>query len=445
MSLVISHVGWDFVTIGADRGTWAMSNDGKPINHCIMARSKIHQIPGTSVVIATVGAWYDGWIEHWIVEHPVRRDAYSVPDIAKSFVADYFRYHRPKAQERLADAGLSLEDGQKLPPETPQRRIAGASVIVAGMQPGWPRAQVWHADFPRDSEPLPLHYEVAPNANGGLDRIEKAAILTMGNSTPIRPIIENLDSTIPKAKESAELIESLLEIVNSNDRCNPTPESPRLLPPFDIVRIGAAGVEWLNGCEGPVIPSQPAERKFRGPVAMGSPKFYAGFDSFGNAQSSAMLKAKVPNSLANLLSDIALSADGGSSGSTQIKIWMVSKSGNSANPAGGQYPAWIYPDGSGGISPAASNCGSSSSPLHTFTGLTSGAAYYFVIGYDVNTGLFTNTSTIYSASPTQAQIATVVGDGTVVAVVATANSGSSITPGGGVHTVTGGGGRQVYN
>jgi hypothetical protein len=152
----------------------------------------------------------------------------------------------------------------------------------------------------------------------------------------------------------------------------------------------------------------------------------------------------VPNVMANLVSDVALAANGGTSGSTSISVWLTSFSGQSSNPNGGQYPGWTYPDGSGGVYPTAAACGSSGSPLHTFTGLTAGHAYYFVVGYNRTTGVFNFYSSPYSSTPTQAEIAAVLADGSLIAVVATADSGSTITTGGGSQTHGGGGGHPVY-
>jgi len=149
----------------------------------------------------------------------------------------------------------------------------------------------------------------------------------------------------------------------------------------------------------------------------------------------------VPNSLANLVSDIALGYNAGTTGSTTLEIWFHSASGNSSNPNGATLPAWMYPDGSGGIYPTATECGSSSSPLHTFTKLTSGATYVAVAGLTISTMTFSYN--IYLNSPTQAQVLAVVQDGELLAASASASAGIII--GTGTGTITGGGGHQVHD
>ena len=164
-------------------------------------------------------------------------------------------------------------------------------------------------------------------------------------------------------------------------------------------------------------------------------------DVNGNLKSSTTFKTNVPNSLANLVSDIALGFNAGTTGSTTLEIWFHSASGNSSNPNGATLPAWMYPDGSGGIYPTAAECGTSSSPLHTFTGLTSGATYVVVAGLTIGTMTFSYN--IYLNSPTQAQVLSVVEDGELLAASASASAGIIIGSGSG--TITGGGGHQVHD
>jgi hypothetical protein len=159
---------------------------------------------------------------------------------------------------------------------------------------------------------------------------------------------------------------------------------------------------------------------------------------------TTMFNAITPNVMANLVSDIALAANGGTSGSTSISVWLTSFTGSSLNPNGGQYPAWTFPDGSGGIYPSAGACGSSGSPLHIFTGLTTNKSYYFVVGYDKNAGTFNFYSSPYSSTPTQAEIAAVCADGNLIAVIATADSGTTVLAGGGSQSHGGGGGHALY-
>jgi nicotinamide mononucleotide (NMN) deamidase PncC len=134
-----------------------------------------------------------------------------------------------------------------------------------------------------------------------------------------------------------------------------------------------------------------------------------------------------------LLSDVSLQYY---STSTTIGIWIAGSSGTGV-------PTWTPPDGSAVITAPSGACGSTSSHLHDFTGLSSTTKYYFVIYYNVVTQTFQNYTNIYSVAPTAAQVAAALADGTIVAVVASAASGSGITPGGGYGGVPGGGGKVL--
>ena len=267
MSLVISHVGSDFVTIGADRGTWTTTADGVPSQAPeVMSRSKIHQLPGVPVVIATVGAWYKGWIDKWIADHPVDPAAYLLPDIARSFVADYFAHHDPRAKARLAECGLKLPEG-KLQPHTPELLAAGASVIIAGFQPNWLRdVQLWSAVYP-DQEVHSLHCVVVEEKDGSVRRDEQVAIYTMGNHDSLGPFIESADGNMDREK-SATFIGYLFE---ERERAGRTETPTPILGPFDVVRLSKDGIEWLSGNEGQVQTAEPVRDAY-----------VAAFDAAGN-------------------------------------------------------------------------------------------------------------------------------------------------------------------
>lgn len=168
--------------------------------------------------------------------------------------------------------------------------------------------------------------------------------------------------------------------------------------------------------------------------------------------SSAPFKTHVPNSLANLVSNITVHTYSSASGS--LSMWFTSTT-TSSSPGGSSYPSWQYPDGSGGVYPGHTNgyaavCGSSSSALPTvngpwsWTGLGSSGVYVGV-KYDVLNDEFSVVYGPSSSQPTDAQISAAIGDGSVVVVIATAATGNAIpTGGGGGHTTSGGGGYNRY-
>lgn len=164
-------------------------------------------------------------------------------------------------------------------------------------------------------------------------------------------------------------------------------------------------------------------------------------DENGNIPDTTAFKKYVPNALLSLLSDVALAYNAGSSGSTSIAVWLTSASGNSSNPNGSQYPAWVFPDGSGGIYPTAAACGSSGSPFANITGLNPSTTYYFVVFYSLITGAFT--VDYYASKPTNAQLAVALADGQLIAVMAMATTSATVTTGGGTGGIHGGGARGV--
>jgi hypothetical protein len=166
-------------------------------------------------------------------------------------------------------------------------------------------------------------------------------------------------------------------------------------------------------------------------------------DSSGNMPGSGPLKVHIPNSLANLVSNIQWHSYSASAGS--LVLWFTSLN-PSNNPAGSGYPSWTYPDGSGGIYPSAAACGSSSSspaPGMSFSGLSS-ANQYIGVAYEIDTDTF---SVVYGPSttvPTDSQVASAVGDGKVVTVLCVASSGTTIpATGGGGSSGTGGSGHII--
>lgn len=152
---------------------------------------------------------------------------------------------------------------------------------------------------------------------------------------------------------------------------------------------------------------------------------------------SAPILKSLPNLAANMLSDVALASISPSAGT--LNIWIT-------NAAGTGLPTWTPPDGDTVIAPSSAACGSQSTPLHSFTGLSSTTKYYFIIYYNTNTGAFQNYTTIYSSQPTDAQQAAALADGTIVAATASASTSSGITPSGGgtVNYQPGGGGHSRY-
>lgn len=163
----------------------------------------------------------------------------------------------------------------------------------------------------------------------------------------------------------------------------------------------------------------------------------------GNLPNSTMFNTNLPNSIANLSSDVLVNFNAGTSGSTTIKVWFTQASSASNNIHGSTLPCWQTPDGTKTISPSAASCGTSGSPAHTYTGLTSGNTYYFVIGYNANTDTFTF-GTASTTPPSQTAINAVLGDGNLLVIVASANSANTITAGGGSGSHGGGGGHNFY-
>jgi hypothetical protein len=156
------------------------------------------------------------------------------------------------------------------------------------------------------------------------------------------------------------------------------------------------------------------------------------FDSSGNLKSSTAFVAKLPNSIPNMLCDISMQY---SSTTTQIKIWI-------ADAIGTGLPSWTPPNGGAIIAPPSAACGSSTSPLYTSPNtLSSSTNYFFVVYYNVVSQTFS--ATMYSGTPpTDAQQAAAYADGTILAVVSSASTGSAIKPTGGSGGVPGGGGKQ---
>lgn len=159
---------------------------------------------------------------------------------------------------------------------------------------------------------------------------------------------------------------------------------------------------------------------------------------------TAAFNKNAANALANLVSNLTVHSYSSAVG--QLSMWFTSTQ-PSANPAGSGYPAWTYPDGSGGVYPSAAACGSSpSNPAPGFN-WASGVANPCYIGaaYNINSGSF---HVVYGPSaslPTDAQIASAVGDGQLVTVLSIASAGNAIPAGGGGGTSSPGGGGHIVN
>lgn len=402
MSLVVSHVGYDFVTVGADRGSWRTSSDGVPRQKPdVMARSKMHQVPGVPIIIATVGAWYEGWIETWIAEHPLEGKTYSLPDYARAFVADYWALHDPHARARLSECGMSLPSDGELKPNTPERLAASAQVIIAGLQPGWPRAQLWNADYPKDVEPL--HYEVVIDEQGAR-RVEKATLHTMGQFDPLRPFIERIDADMTQ-EQSVEIVRSLLDVRERLGRTeNPIP----CLAPFDIVSVTKDGVEWIEGCEGPIAASR-----------------VVAFDAKGNVFTTKMFNANTPNATAWYTDFTIQTNTTGTSGTATTTYWFDNGSGvditihvpSYANSVGDMN---IVPGSNGNAGPGHTT---SASPSGTVTNVTFGQTIYFLAYYHPVNGW---SITAQKNTPfTMAQIQTAYSDTYGYAIIASTVASSS--------------------
>jgi hypothetical protein len=179
---------------------------------------------------------------------------------------------------------------------------------------------------------------------------------------------------------------------------------------------------------------------------------YAGnFDSSGNLKSSTAFRSKVPNSIANLTSNITAQFYSVASGS--LVVWFTSTLPTSKSPGGTGYPDWEYPDGSGGIYPGYINGYStvngtgSSAPGRkaggslSWTGL--GTTNYILIGYDPVADYYTVPYGPSATPPTDDVIATAQGDGNVLVTLVAASSTTVVhAGGGGGQPVGGGGGKQ---
>jgi hypothetical protein len=247
-----------------------------------MPESKIVEVPGVPVVIATVGAWYPEFIDRWLREHPIDPKKYAVVDFAERFVADYFAHHERFAVQRLAENGLSVPASGEFKKGSRERLLASAQVVIAGTQPGAPRAQLWTADFP-NSAVEPAHFKIA---EGG--REELATVHLCGNYEPIERLLDAIDSASLTQEQSAEMVEFALGTAEKFDRWSPGELSPRLMAPFDVVRVTHAGVEWV------VRPQVENSH----PHPAGVLEYVAGFDSAGVLKNSTTLNANVPNSTA---------------------------------------------------------------------------------------------------------------------------------------------------
>ena len=298
-------------------------------------------------------------------------------------------------------------------------------VLVAGCQPPKrlaPRAQLWVATFP-STDVVPHHYEVLADANGQPGRKELLTFYLCGNSGPDADAL--FDQIQPSEeigpRKSAELVESVFDTVEECDRLNPVAWSPLILPPWDIVRVTHEGIEWVKGA--------PIDR-----VALCN-----NFDISGNAKATTAQKNYIPNSLGNIVSNITVQTYSASAGA--LNAWFTSTY-PSANPAGSGYPAWTWPDQSGGVYPTATNCGSSGSPVFSYPSGTLTNPTYCGIGYHIASGAFYMAVPPQSTLLTDAQISSAIGDGSLLVVLTTASTGSGIAAGGGGGgTVTGGGGK----
>lgn len=158
---------------------------------------------------------------------------------------------------------------------------------------------------------------------------------------------------------------------------------------------------------------------------------------------SGTFNANIPNSLLNLIANIVPQTYSAVAG--DLAVWFTSVGSNSSsNPAGSQYPAWTYPDGSGGIYPSAAACGSSySSPWQSWTGLSGGQ--YLLVAYDLSSAAFVLKYGPSTSPPTDEQIQEATGDGELVASLVVASTGSTIpvTGGGGHSLPPGGGGEHI--
>ncbi len=158
----------------------------------------------------------------------------------------------------------------------------------------------------------------------------------------------------------------------------------------------------------------------------------ATIDSSGNIKTSGTFNSLVPNSLANLVSNVVMNSSSSVSG--QLSVWFTSAI-PSSNPGGTQYPSWLYPNGASGIFPgyingASTVCGTSGSPWKSWTGLGSGGIYVGV-QYDVATDLFTLAYGPTSTQPTDAQVQSALADGNLLVTIALATTANVVPTGGG--------------
>lgn len=180
-------------------------------------------------------------------------------------------------------------------------------------------------------------------------------------------------------------------------------------------------------------------------------------DGSGNIPSSSAWKANVPNSLANLVSNITAQCYSASSGS--LTIYFTSTVATSTSPGGTNYPDWEYPDGSGGVYPGHLNGystvnGTSSTVSAKYID-SGGTVYsmswtslpstgvYILIGYNKTLDYFTVPYGPSGTFPTDAQIALAQGDGSIIVTLVSASSSTKIATGGAGGQPVGGGGGSV--
>jgi hypothetical protein len=245
MSLVVAAYSMHHIAIGADHGCWDVTEDGTPYNGRVDPRSKLLQIPGLPVIIATVGRDYSAFIEEWIEAQSFKCDSYSCRDIAERLTEYVFALHRPEANRRLTAAGIDPLTAAFV--DKNERTLGSQEILVVGFDrgTGWDPPHCWHSEYP-SSEPERLNTRKI----GSMEWLT-AAIFAMGYNEPLKALwADEPQDWIPDVGRLTELqcidlTRFMLNTVGQFESWKPI-GTQCVFGPFDVAVVRADGVTWVD-------------------------------------------------------------------------------------------------------------------------------------------------------------------------------------------------------
>ena len=251
MSLVVSAYGGNYVALGADHGTWDIGDDGKPYNSSTHSESKLREVPGCPMVMASVGAAGAArLIDSFIRRKAYTRETYLICDGLRELWHDMFDEYDKHARKRLAEAGfdpdksiadaLATENHEFMTAH--ERMVAGLQIISAGIDYiGLPR--FFEVNYP-SREITCVNVAV----DGPFAGVFCSGIFAMGSHNILGGFGDTeLDYTKLNSADAIELCRFMLDTVERGERLKEKTGVVRcVMPPYDLALITTGGVEWVQ-------------------------------------------------------------------------------------------------------------------------------------------------------------------------------------------------------